>query len=416
MSVRLAPMTAAVRVSDHNGIRVFQADLDGVCTGTLTFGVGRSDEPATLAGITHLMEHLLLRMIGPLTINSNAHVNTDVLVIYASGTPDEVVRFLNDVGAAIVRLRELTERDLRFEKRIVSIETTFGFDDPTAGLLTYRFGLPGIGAGDFGAPGTVGITMDETVAWADRWLRAENATLAFSRELPPTLDLRLPSGPVVRTPQRDATLAAPALVSSKKSGVAISLLVPRDKVSDVQDALYQELFVALRHRRGLVYYLDTFHTALDSGITELVFVLDPLDKHINAVVRIVILLLRQLAAEGFSEIAVETARSQGRVDATRTDAALGYLDRLAEDALYGRPTRTPEEQAIAAGALTSEHLGETLAASMPSLIVAFNEDATISKKTLATIGLPVTSMSPWCTHVRWKTSLSQKVMALIVAT
>ena len=388
-------MGTDVQVLHHSGIRVFQADLEGVCTGTLTFGVGRSDEPVLLAGITHLMEHLLFRLISPIAIENNGHVDNDVLAVYASGSPEDVGQFFNRLVAAIPRLAELTERDLELEKQILRIENISKFDDPTVGLMTYRYGLTGIGTASFGAPATTSFTVKEVVDWAETWLRADNATFAFSRELPVALNLPLPPGPVARIPQRDIPLATPALISSTKAGVAMSLLVTRDHAASLCVALQQDLEMELRHNRGLVYNVGSFSNAIDMNTTEIVVLLDPLITGISASVRVATRLLRKIAETGFSDAAVMTARNQVVVDSTRTFSALDYLERRAEDALFDRSTLTPDEQQAAATTLSAEHLQSALAASISTLIVAFDEDATISKKTLKSTGFEVNYMSPW---------------------
>jgi predicted Zn-dependent peptidase len=394
-SERLGAVEIDVTKADHNGIRVFQANLSGVCCGTLIFGVGSADELPALAGITHLLEHLLLRLLEPIAVELSAVVDAHSLKVFASGSPDEVGQFFSDFVASIPRLRELTDRDLKFEKRIVRIENPNGFDRPTAGLLTYRYGLQGAGRSNFGAPATIGITKQDVVDWATRWLRVENTTFAISTDLPPTLDLRLPWGPVTRAMQSRQLLKTPALVASANGGVALSLLVGRDDAGALQEAVQLELFLELRHRRGQIYTVDAFTTAIDDKLTELVFVLDPERRHIGSTVRVAVRTIENLVAGGFSDAAVTSARIHGLAHANRTFAGLDYLDRLAEDSLHERPTRTSQERADAANALNSERLTAALADAGPSLIVAYDEDVALSQKSLVQIGIAVTRFTAW---------------------
>ena len=76
-------MMQTVNTSSHNGITSFWLDREGLCTGTLIFGVGMRDEPPTLAGITHLVEHVLLRLVQPATVVHGGTVTTDSLQFYA---------------------------------------------------------------------------------------------------------------------------------------------------------------------------------------------------------------------------------------------------------------------------------------------------------------------------------------------
>jgi hypothetical protein len=388
-------MVTSVSRSNADGVRIYQAVLPGVCCGTLAFGVGKRDEPATLSGITHLMEHLLFRLMEPISIEHSAVVSDNSLTVYASGSTDEVGQFFSDLTNAIGRLGEVTEQDLKFEKRIIRIEHPNNFDEPSTGLLTYRYGLHGVGLANFGAPSTMDMTRQEVIDWAARWLHAENTSLAFSQTLPATLDLRLPRGPVAHTEQPKTLLETPALVASAKNGVAVSLLVPRDDVDLLQIALKHELFIGLRHRRGLIYDVTTFTTPVDGELSELVFVLDPEDKHIDTTVRLVSETLRQIATAGFSEAAIDSAHIHGSAQAQRTFAGLDYLDRLAEDGLHGWPTRSPEQKDEDAAGVTSESLTRVLVGSAASAIIAYNEDASLSKKTLKSLALTVTRLTPW---------------------
>src|ERR1700712_581129 len=108
-------MGIEVSSSTQNGVRILEADLPGACCGTLVFGVGSSNEPPTLFGITHLVEHLLLRLIEPITVEHSAVVEAASLTFYASGSPDEVSEFFGALVAAIPRLKEITDRDLKYE-------------------------------------------------------------------------------------------------------------------------------------------------------------------------------------------------------------------------------------------------------------------------------------------------------------
>jgi hypothetical protein len=77
-------MMQSVNMTSHRGISSYWLDREGLCTGTLIFGVGMRNEPPTLAGVTHLVEHLLLRMVQPVTVPHGGTVTTDSLQFYAS--------------------------------------------------------------------------------------------------------------------------------------------------------------------------------------------------------------------------------------------------------------------------------------------------------------------------------------------
>ena len=120
----------------------------------------------------------------PISVEHSAVVDDNSLTVYASGPADEVGQFFNDFTRAIGRLGEVSEQDLKFEKRLIRIEHPSNFDEPSAGLLTYRYGLHGVGLANFGAPSTMDMTRQEVIDWAALWLRAENTSFAFLQALP----------------------------------------------------------------------------------------------------------------------------------------------------------------------------------------------------------------------------------------
>jgi predicted Zn-dependent peptidase len=388
-------MVAPQSRSNIGNIRVFEADLPGACCGTLVFGVGMRDESPTHSGITHLMEHLLLRLVEPITVEHGAVVDAHSLTVYASGSSDEVSQFFIDVTRAIARFGDITEQDLMFEKQIIRIEHPTNFDQPNAGLLTYRYGLSGVGLANFGAPATISMTRREVIDWAARWLRDGNTSISFSQPLPATLKPVLPHGQITRTEQRTPLLQTPALIASAKGGVALSLLASRHGVDLLKVALRHELHMSLRHERGLIYGLETFTTPIDKDISELVLVLDPEQNNIDTTVRVVANTLKKIEIAGFSAAAVDSARIHGWAEAGRTFSGLDYLDRLAEDDLRGWPTKSPNQVRDDAAAASSVGLTRLFIESASSLIVAYDQEVSLKKKTLMELGLRVTRFTPW---------------------
>jgi predicted Zn-dependent peptidase len=113
-------MMQKVNVTTHNGIPTYWLDHPGgMSIGTLMFRVGIRDEPVMLAGITHLVEHLVLRGVEPVTIRNGARVDTNTVEFHASGKPDAVADFFNRVAAVLADFSELTEEDLALEKGLI---------------------------------------------------------------------------------------------------------------------------------------------------------------------------------------------------------------------------------------------------------------------------------------------------------
>lgn len=203
-------MMQLVSTTSHHGIPSYWSDRAGVCTGKLTFAVGLRDEPPTMAGITHLIEHVVLRLAQPVPNIHGGTVKVDSVEFTSSGDPEAVAAFLNKIGRVISGFSSVTEEDLALEKLVIEAEAPLAFHAVSGGLLTYRFGASGLGAAQFGAPATNGLSRTEVLEWARRWLVVENAALSFTVGLPEVLDVRLPSGgravrqhssPVVTTPR-----------------------------------------------------------------------------------------------------------------------------------------------------------------------------------------------------------------------
>jgi hypothetical protein len=112
-------MRQMVTQSSHNAIPAYSVDRSGIFTGSLMFGVGFRDEPVTLAGITHLVEHAVLRLVQPVTLWHGGSVQMDSVEFYACGEPDAVAGYLNAIAAAVSGFTAVREEDLALEKAIM---------------------------------------------------------------------------------------------------------------------------------------------------------------------------------------------------------------------------------------------------------------------------------------------------------
>jgi predicted Zn-dependent peptidase len=389
-------MFPEVHRSAHQGIPVFWADLPGPLTGTLTFGVGMRDEPAPLMGITHLTEHLAFRPLEPLVIRHDGMVDHEAVVFHATGEPEEVAAFLNGIARAVMATGKVTDEDLAREKAVHHAEYPSHYERPGAGLLTYRFGVGGLGNANANDATISSITSAELGDWSQTWMTAENAALSFTGPPPPGLDLALLSGSVPRHAEPAQVAQTPCLVESLKEGVAISLVVPIEAVHLLSAALEFELQLRLRHELGLIYSIDTFFTRVDKRATQLDLVLDPLPDQIAATVEAVIAVLHRVNSDGFSDHAIDHARSDIATSlAWANTTTADYVDALASGHLTGRMPPTPETLLASAHALEPDILTRTLTEALPSLIVAFDADAELDKSWLRSAGLPVDKFDAW---------------------
>ncbi|MGN7253177.1 hypothetical protein [Arthrobacter sp. SAFR-014] len=389
-------MMQTVNRTSHNGITSFWLDREGLCTGTLIFGVGMRDEPPTQAGITHLVEHVLLRMVQPVTVVHGGTVTADSLQFYALGRPEDVAGFLNAIAAAVSAFKVVTDEVIALEKSVLETEDPHKFSAVSAGLLTYRYGPSGVGAAQFGAPATAGLTKAETTEWACRWLTAANVALTFTGPVPSALDIRLPPGKAVSHHQDPPLITAPTLVRSRKQGVALSLLVPPHDADFLCEALRYELLTRLRHAAGIIYSVENFTTAIDHDRSQLDLILDPVRQNTIPALKEGVNNLRGIVDAGFSEDAAQSARHALTAELGWDDyVPQDYLDQLAIDTLLRRRSRDRQELLDRATAISTAELTKILRTSIGSLIVAFDKSVKLSKKEAENLGLAMDRYEIW---------------------
>lgn len=417
MSSTPAGRGARIHTTDHHGIALHTlghgtAPQSDICTGTLIFSVGTQDEPLKLLGITHLVEHMILGALEHFPLPHGAVVDHESVQFHATGKPADVASYFQALAHTISTFAQLTPRDLRQAKMIIKAEDPAAYTEFSSGMLSYRFGAQGPGLAHLQTPTLDAITGDETISWVGSWLNTEHAALSFTAQAPAQLNVKLPLGtPHARTgliPARQK----PALVASPLLGVALSLLVPGTYASPFADALEYELIQTLRATDGLIYSVNQLiyplhnstltaaPTLEQEALYQVDLVLDPLPENTLPVLKRSVLELRRIAKQGFSTDAIIYARTVLATNlAFDEPTAANYLDRYTTDSVAGR--RTPERETIAnkflgtsVNALANE-LNEVLDHALSSLIVAYDDTFTVSRKQAAKLGLERDTFSIW---------------------
>lgn len=392
-------MRQMVTTSSHNGFPAYSVDRGGTCTGSLVFGVGFRDEPVALAGITHLIEHAVLRMVQPVTLWHGGTVQMDSVEFYASGDADAVAGYLNAIAAAVSGFSAVSEEDLSLEKSIIEAENPRRFTAVSSGLLTYRFGTKGLGAGHFGTPTITGLSRAEAVEWAKHWFTAENAAVTFTGPVPGSLDIRLPHGAAVTRSQSGPVITTPTLIRSQKGGVALSLVVPLRNSTFLGEALRFELLARLRHTRGFIYSVVILTTAIDDECCQLDLILDPVAANTADALQASVTAVRDVAVAGFSEDAIQAALRALQAALTWDDTvASDYLDQMAVNGLLGRSTPTRQSLLDRASTIASPELTATLAAVLGSLMVAVDRNAKVRKADAAALAMTLDPYEVWQRH------------------
>ena len=91
-------MSFQITATEVDGVPTFWVDAPGPYTALLSFRVGSADEPASMRGISHLVEHLALGPLGIQDYDHNGSVEPIRTQFVASGSPDEVVRYLDETA------------------------------------------------------------------------------------------------------------------------------------------------------------------------------------------------------------------------------------------------------------------------------------------------------------------------------
>jgi hypothetical protein len=353
----------------------------------------------TLAGITHLVEHAVLRMVQPVTVWHGGTVTMDSVDFHATGDADAVAGYLNAIAAAIAGFSSLSEEDLALEKAIIEAEDPRAFSAVSGGLLTYRFGMDGLGAGAFGAPTTAGINRAETIAWARQWFTAGNAALTFTGPASNSLDIRLPPGAVVRGHQGTPVITRPTLISSPKGGVAFSLLVPLRDSLFLREALSYELLTRLRHTGGLIYSVVGLTTEIDDQWGQLDLILDPVQVNTAPALEAGVAAVRDVAAAGFTQDAVQAAvRAVQATSAWDEAVASEYLNQEALNGLLRRCTLTGPALRGRMNAITAPALTQALQTALGSLIVAVDDSIEVGEARATELELSLDPYTIWRNH------------------
>lgn len=353
----------------------------GTTSGYLVFGTGRLDESYARGGVVHLVEHLVMRRLGPLDIEANATTAPHHLSFEAHGTPAAVKEFLGRVVAAIAGLGTLTDEEVLAEKRVIDHEMRSWSPHPSLYAIRERLGVRGEALGAVDPPGRCFLTTAEVVDHARRHLVRENAVLVVAGEAPEGIDLgALPAATTAR-PDRGGLallpLVTPGFVRRPGAPVSISVLGsradPRHSVAvNVLDVL---LYERVRTEEQLAYLAEVDTQDLDHDRSQVTFVCDAVEDGAAVAALTVVRLLRRIAAEGLPDGILERGRHR----------ALALLDhpgwiaaRAHEDAartLLGRLVVPLDQERAQVLATSGDDVRSWLADALPSLLAVLPDES-----------------------------------------
>lgn len=255
----------AIPEIDHyelDGIPLFHIPMAGSTVLSLSFRVGRADEPVVHGGMTHLAEHLILTAIDDVFDHSNGTTEPYRVTFITRGSPSHVSTFLRDVCRSITSPR-LTR--MHQEARVLRTESAGKSGVGMSLRMAWmRTGYQGIGT--WGLPEFFLDGLDEGRLrdWMARHFVAGNAVIWVAGELPDDLVVDLPPGPRTPPPPIGSIdgLETPTALMDEAPGVAAGFFVERSVAATAGlTGLQRQLTKRLRLDRGLGYEIGADYIA-----------------------------------------------------------------------------------------------------------------------------------------------------------
>ncbi|PPF58904.1 hypothetical protein C5C13_07110 [Clavibacter michiganensis] len=380
-------------------VPVVHAERDGPHEIELVIGVGCRDEPPHLAGITHLAEHLLIVLAGPDATARNGTTLDRSVVFSSAATRDECEDAMRRICDAIAHVDRLTEEQVARELAIIEMEDPLRYEGLAPGLATIRFGYAGLGLVGAGTPALASVTRDEVVAWVRERFTADRAVILVTGPwaVAPALELPAPIAERVHRAAVGRGATTPVAVPTELPGVAASVVVPAEVSLALDHALSVDFHQRLRMEEGLTYAVDVHASRIDDDAVQLDIVVGAPPQHVRAATVATVALLRSIAVEGFSPLAVARGRSDARLLLEEPRRLLeARASESASALLFGDDTVDVEDRLRAGAEMDGEALRKAWAGALPSVIVMFAEEAdTGDPEALAReIGIPIDDMAP----------------------
>ncbi len=377
-----------IHQTEIDGIPTLWAPVPGPFMGALQFRVGRVDEQRPIAGITHIVEHLVFHDLMETPYDKNGFVEPARTVFHASGHPHEVAEFLTTVCA---NLAALPLDRLDHERQILVQEASERPVSADGGMRYVRFGPQGHGLADgpeFGLEWLAGPTVE---AWRRSRFTRGNAMLVFSGEPPAGLRLDLPDGPR-RPPVRpipDPDLPLPSFAPWEREAACLTMLGERSpELTMLLGIMERRLKRELRLEQGAVYDVAAIYDPLTGTDGHLFLAADCAAERIDAVQAAMISTLDALATDGPTD--EEIAREVDAFERMFMDpmAVFGLMDTQAFDMLHGRPLMLPAEGVERRRAATRESVRAAAQAARATAILASNAKEAPAAYTPAPLGSP----------------------------
>ncbi|WP_426504981.1 M16 family metallopeptidase [Dactylosporangium sp. McL0621] len=346
-------MSAPVRPAEVDGVPVLLAPYAGPMRAGLMFRVGRADETAATAGVTHLVEHLALHNQGGLEHDTNGMTGLTTTQFVTQGRPEAVAAFLHAVCAG---LRALPLERLDVERQILRTEAEHRSEPMGVALALYRYGARGYGLPALPEWGTHRLTADDVAEWArTRFTRANAVLWIAGGDLPPGLRLDLPAGERHPLPPETSALpVTPAWFAQPIPAVVLEAPAPRTRAAAAYARLLERaLFRELRQERGLSYVATAAYTTDGRPQARVTAMADGRPERLREVRDGFLAEVRRLATDDVPPEELEHVREHGLAALDRPDAEARLLPQRATSLLCGQSGGTADELRAGLRALTA---------------------------------------------------------------
>lgn len=367
----------------------------------LVLAVGQRDEPPHLAGITHLAEHLVIRLAGADATFKDGETGLSTVAFSTTGTADGCLDFARRISAAIADVGRLTDEQVALELSIVEREDPLRFHETIPSLSTIRWGLSGAGMYGAGCSTLPTLTREDVVNWVRRWFTGDHAAVVLTGpwddDAEPGLELPAPPSDRPRLPSSPTSTETPVAVPTPLGGAALSLVVSAAMAPSLGHAAELEFFLQLRHDRGLAYQVEVMTERIDADRAQLDVVVGASTDRAREAAVALVGLARRLGEEGFSPIAVDRARLAAAMTMVDEDARveLGAQDAV-RSLLLGDPVRDVQVELAEAARVDGEDLRTAWSDALGTAVVMVDEDADLGdpEDFSRALGMPFDDLTP----------------------
>lgn len=361
-------MLPEVRRTEIDGVPVFWTDTPGRLHAELVFGVGSADESFLTTGITHLVEHLVMRVLGEYDHAANACVGLSTTTFEVSSSPAVVVDHLERVCRAI---GGIDVGPLDVERKVLAAEEDHHGPPVLAWWpLSVRFGNRGPGLAGNVELGPHHVSAEDVLGWGGRWLHRGNAALVLDGPPPDGLRLPLPDGPPVTRPVPvPLPLPTPAWTPGLPGTVLAAMYGPWSaELAAGLGIMGRRLTATLRHDSGLLYHLGLNSVPLAGG-SAIGVGADVQDRDVWAVATALLDALDDLCATGPTAAELERDRAMLREALGDPDMARDAPFAAAAEHLLGFGSDSAHHARVLAG-LDGPDVAAALRAARASMVLS----------------------------------------------